>query len=94
MQLTETPCAQLQNRPPPLTIICLIEMLVSRLAMYYVRAHVNDALTASPNLTVFLSNVKIIQCWLELSNSNSNSPPFQPSLKASTTTIHPDTLGA
>ena len=61
---------------PPLTIICLIEMLVSRLAMYYVRAHVNDALTASPNLTAFLSNVQIIQCWLELSNINSNSPPF------------------
>ena len=71
---------------PPLTIICLIEMLVSRLAMYYVRAHVNDALTSGPDLTAFLSNVQIIQCWLELSNSNSNSPPFQPSLKASTTT--------
>ena len=54
----------------PLTIICLIEMLVSRLAMYYVRAHLNDALTAGPNLTAFLSNVQIVQCWLELSNSN------------------------
>ena len=61
----------------PLAIICLIEMLVSRLAMYYVRAHVNDALTAGPNLTAFLSNVQIVQCWLELSSSN----PFPAILK-------------
>ena len=78
---------------PLLTIICLIEMLVSRLAMYYVRAHVTDALTASPNLTAFLSNVQIIQCWLELSNSNSSSPPFSTILK-SIYYHHPDTLGA
>ena len=65
---------------PLLTIICLIEMLVSRLAMYYVRAHLNDALTAGPNLTAFLSNVQIIQCWLELSNSN--SPAFPTILKS------------
>ena len=76
---------------PLLTIICLIEMLVSRLAMYYVRAHVNDALTASPNLTAFLSNVQIIQCWLELSNSN--SPAF-PTILKSIYYHHPDTLGA
>ena len=63
---------------PLLTIICLIEMLVSRLAMYYVRAHLNDALTAGPNLTAFLSNVQIVQCWLELSNSN----PFPTILKS------------
>ena len=61
----------------PLAIICLIEMLVSRLAMYCVHAHLNDALTAGPNLTAFLSNVQIIQCWLELSNSN----PFPTILK-------------